>query len=84
LSFGQLINVAAGPVGVVMKMTNLQTLYAKVMGVSLILNLVLNLILVPSLGVYGAAISTTIGMIVINVGAWYLCKRRLGLSTGIV
>ena len=84
LSFGQLINVAAGPVGVVMKMTNLQTLYVKVMAVSLVLNLVLNLILVPSLGVYGAAISTSIGMIVINVGAWYLCKRRLGLSTGII
>jgi len=84
LSFGQLINVAAGPVGVAMKMTNLQTLYAKIMAVSLVLNLILNLLLIPLFGVYGAAISTTFGMIVINAGAWYLCKKRLGLSTGIV
>ncbi len=84
LSFGQLINVAAGPVGVVMKMTNLQSLYAKVMAWSLVLNLVLNLLLVPRYGVYGAAIATSTGMIMINVGAWYLCKKRLGLSTGII
>lgn len=84
LSFGQLINVAAGPVGVVMKMTNLQSVYAKVMAWSLVLNLILNFLLVPSFGVYGAAIATAIGMIVINVGAWYLCKKRLGLSTGII
>ena len=84
LSIGQLVNVAAGPVGVVMKMTKLQNLYAKVMGVSVLVNFTLNIILIPCFGVYGAAIASAVGLICINVGAWWLCKQRLGLSTGMV
>ncbi len=84
LSVGQLINVAAGPVGVVMKMTKLQNLYAKVMCVSVFVNFILNIILIPSFGVYGAALASAVGLICINVGAWWLCKQRLGLSTGVI
>ena len=84
LSFGQLVNVAAGPVGVVMKMTKLQTLYAKVMGASVLVNFILNIILIPRFGVYGAAIASAVGLICINIGAWWLCKQRLGVSTGVI
>lgn len=84
LSVGQLVNVVAGPVGVVMKMTNQQATYAKVMLGSVIINAILNLILIPSLGALGAAIASAIGLISVNLVSWYICNRNLNINVGLI
>jgi O-antigen/teichoic acid export membrane protein len=84
LAFGNLVNVAAGPVGVVMKMTNLQNTYVKVVGFSVVLNIVLNLLLIPQFGIIGAAISSAVGLISVNLIAMRIIKRKLHISTGII
>ncbi len=83
LSIGQLVNVIAGPVGVVMKMTNLQHIYVKVMLASVLINALLNLVLIPTLGALGAAIGSSIGLITVNLLSWYICKRNLNISVGL-
>lgn len=76
LALGQLINSMSGSVGVIMQMTGRQKVYQNIVFLALLVNLLLNLTLVPSLGGLGAAIATAFSIICWNVtGAWYLKKR---------
>ncbi len=84
LGIGQLVNVIAGPVGVVMKMTDQHGTYAKILGVSVVLNAIMSLILVPTLGLFGAAISFVLSLIFVNCLGWYLCLKRSNINTSII
>lgn len=83
LSVGMYVNVVAGPVGVVMKMTNLQNIYMRISAVSVAINALLNLILVPHFGSLGAAIASCIGLISINVISWAYIRSKIGINTSI-
>ena len=60
-------------------MSGNQNVCALVYGLTLFLNIILNILLIPKFGLYGAAIATTMAM-VFEAGALYsLTLRRLGI-----
>jgi O-antigen/teichoic acid export membrane protein len=79
LSLGQLFTVAMGPVGWLLVMTGHQREAALCMAAGTGLNVVLNLMLIPTWGLEGAAIATTISTIVWNLLLATVVRKRLGL-----
>jgi len=55
---GQSVNALAGSVGFLMTMTGHQNQAAWIIGVSALINIILNIILIPMFGIIGAAIAT--------------------------
>ncbi|KPV39263.1 hypothetical protein AN478_12020 [Thiohalorhabdus denitrificans] len=81
LSFGQLINAAFGPVGSLLNMTGNEKDTAKWLGVAALLNVGLNLILIPLWGIVGAAVGTAVSFILWNVLLSRVVRERLGVKT---
>ena len=84
LAIGQLVNVGAGSVGNLLNMTGHQNQCAKVVGCCAILNLLLNWISIPYLGILGAAISTAISMSLWNIWMNAMVVKHLGVNPSIV
>jgi len=81
LCAGQGVCAFSGSVGVILQMTGNQKIYQNIVLVSLSINIVLNLILVPIYGAIGAAIATAISVSFWNFyGAYYL-KRKLDIQS---
>ncbi len=59
---------------------NLQKIFVRATAIGLILNLVLNIILIPKIGAVGAALSTTIAQLLIMTINWQLLKRYVSFS----
>lgn len=66
LVVGQFASVLSGPVGSIMMMTGHQKSAAKMAGISAVINLSLNVILIPPFGMMGAATSTAISLMALN------------------
>ena len=81
LLVGQAVNSAAGSVGMLLNMTRHERDTAKGLAVSAILNVVLNLLLVPLLGIIGAAIATAVSLITWKVLLWQVVRWRLGINS---
>ena len=67
LSCGRLISSFSGSVGNILQMTGNQNIYAIILLIGAILNVVLNLILIPLYGINGAAIASMSSLIVWNL-----------------
>ena len=67
LSFGQIINAATGPSGLMVLMSGHSYINLFNDILSFTSNLVLNLLLIPKYGIVGAAIATSFSMMLINV-----------------
>jgi len=64
---GQLVNALMGSVAILLNMAGHETYVAKGFGMSVLLNIILNLFLVPEWGIAGAATATAITIIVWNL-----------------
>lgn len=84
LTLSNLVNVAAGTVGCLLSVTGLQRQLARVIGWSSGLNVVLNLALVPWLGLLGAALATLTATVLWNAWLYAIAARRLRLHTSIL
>ena len=84
LTLGQLINVAAGPVGTILVMTGHQGDAARGIAVSSMLNIILNALLIPSWGIEGAALATATSIIIWNILLVFLVYKRLRIHTTIL
>lgn len=83
LLVSQWVNVAAGSVGYLMIMTGHQRQATAVLAVAAIVNVMLNSVLIPRLGMEGAAVATASTVIAWNIAlAWYL-RRRTGLASSL-
>jgi len=80
LALGQLVNAGVGPVGYLMSLTGHQGLSARVHGLSALINVVLNAVLVPLWGLIGAALATTATMVLWNVWLYILVRKLLGVD----
>jgi O-antigen/teichoic acid export membrane protein len=80
LIVGQLFNAMTGPVGLLLNMTGHERSTAVIVACSALLNIVLNTLLIPEWGVNGAALATTISIIVVNILYILLIKRKLNIS----
>jgi O-antigen/teichoic acid export membrane protein len=83
LIVGQLVNVGAGSVGYLLIMTGHHNQCAWVVGSSALLNLILNGVGIPTLGILGAAIATAISMSVWNVALNRLVVKHLSIDPSI-
>lgn len=78
LSVGQLVNAATGTVGTLLNMTGHERDVARAVGVSAVLNVALNALLIPRFGLEGAALATALGTLLWNVLLSYSVYQRLG------
>jgi O-antigen/teichoic acid export membrane protein len=81
LALGQLVNSASGPAGFLLTMTDHQHTAVKILGATAILNLALNLFLIPRFGAVGAAVATATSMTVWNLAMVWFAWVRIGIDT---
>lgn len=80
LALAQWVNSMCGSVGTLLSMTGHHRDLAKILLFSAALDVLLNLILIPILGMLGAAIATAITIISWNLLAWIVVRLRLGID----
>ena len=78
---GQGANALAGPVGYLLSMTGHQTQVMRVLGISALVNLLLNGALIPLLGVTGAAAATALTNLAWNLVLLFAVRRQLGIDS---
>jgi O-antigen/teichoic acid export membrane protein len=78
---GQLANAVAGPAGVVLMMTKHERAAAVGVGLGCLLNVALNAVLVPTLGVNGAAIGTAASIVLWNAALAGYAAMQMGVNT---
>jgi O-antigen/teichoic acid export membrane protein len=80
VAVGQLVNAMAGPSGNLLIMTGEERVAVRAVAVGLVANVVLAVLLVPSLGVTGAAVAYASSLILWNIILVVLARRRLGVN----
>jgi O-antigen/teichoic acid export membrane protein len=81
MSFGQLINVGAGPVAIILNMAGFEKESLKGIAVALVLNVLSALILIPIFGLNGAAVGTVISLAVWNLILMRATYKKVGVYT---
>ena len=81
ISIGQFVNAICGPVGFMLDMTNNQKTVRNVVIISAFINISLNYLLIPAHGINGAAFSSMVSMIFLNLCMLFAVKKRLGFWT---
>jgi O-antigen/teichoic acid export membrane protein len=84
LIVGQLLNVMFGSVGMVLNMTGNQSYAARIAGMAAILNIVMNLIMIPNFGGEGAAVSTAVTLFIWNSLMYKSVKINTKLNPSIL
>lgn len=80
LGVGQFFNMLTGCVGVIISLCGQERAWGVISLISAIGNTLLNIFLIKSLGINGAAIATAVTMISVNVVAVILVKKRIGIK----
>ncbi len=80
---GSLLSVAAGPVGVLLNMSGHERDTVTALGISALLNILLNLILIPRWGMTGAALASAASSSVWNALLVWRAWKRLGIFSSI-
>jgi len=83
LSAARLVNVAMGPVGLLLVMSGHEKDSAVLVGLSCLLNAVLNALFIPRYGMNGAAMATATSMVLWNVLLSIAVFRRLNILTSV-
>lgn len=81
LVVGNFINAWTGSVGILLQMTGYHQQYNRIILYASILSVLMNLVLVPSLGILGAAISSSATKAIQNLAATVLVYRKLHINT---
>jgi O-antigen/teichoic acid export membrane protein len=84
LALGQLVNVGMGLNSVLLMMTGHERDSARAVAVSAGAAVLLNLVLIPRWGMVGAAISTAIAVVLLNVLATLALYRKTGIHSTVV
>jgi O-antigen/teichoic acid export membrane protein len=79
LVVGQLINAGAGAVHIIMVMTGQQKRWLLTTGTVLVLNVVLNWVLIPKLGLTGAALASAVSVVGLSIVGLLQVRRHVGL-----
>jgi len=81
IAVGQLVNAGVGSVGYLLNMTGHERDTARGVAIAASCNVILNLILIPPLGMNGAAIATALTFLIWNAILWKDAARRLGIDS---
>lgn len=82
LAIGQLFHAAMGSVGYLLNMTGHERDTARGVTIGAGCNVILNLILIPSFGMNGAALATVLTLLIWNLVLRNAVQRRLGIKGG--
>lgn len=83
LCVGQLGNALTGSVGILLNMCGYERYTAWTIAISVTLNAILDLLLIPSMGINGAAIATTTSLLLANVLKVIWVQNKIGIDTSI-
>jgi O-antigen/teichoic acid export membrane protein len=83
LSVGNLVFCVNGPASLLLTMTGHQDMTAKVYAVAAVANVLMNAILIPWLGLSGAAIATAVSLATMSSVLVVLARRTLSIRTGL-
>ena len=84
LAFSKLVSAGIGSVGPVLNMTGNEKCVIKALVVSLFLNVILNIILIPFMGAVGASISYGVSIILWNFVLAFFVKKTIGIWPSIL
>ncbi|HET8573278.1 MAG TPA: flippase [Edaphocola sp.] len=79
LSVGQFFNIASGPVGNILAMTNHEKVLRNITVITLLINVVLNFVLIKMYGIIGASIATTFSTFMNMALCYYYVKLKLNI-----
>ena len=82
LVMGQFVHSISGATGLFMNMTGHQNKFRNIVFVAALSNVVLNLVLTPEYGIYGAAIAAMISLAGWNIATLSYIKLKFGKTTG--
>jgi O-antigen/teichoic acid export membrane protein len=81
LAVGQLATVVWGPCGLLLNMSGFERDSARSGAIAAVSNIALNLILIPWLGLTGAALATSLTLWGWTALLWSLVRKRIGVNT---
>ncbi len=84
LVIGQIVNISMGAVGAILTMTSNEKYLVLSVGMSTILNVFLNFILIPKIDIEGAAIATTSSLVLWNLVSYYFVKKKTGIESSFI
>ena len=84
LAIGTAFQAAGGPSAAILQLTGHERIYVPVVAANVALLLVGFLVLIPWLGVLGAAISATVSLALATIALNVLCRRRTGVDPSIL
>lgn len=79
VSLGQFVLLATGPTATLLMMTGYEKIHRNITFVIAILNISLNILLIPIYNAYGAALATTICIVIKNFVTVYYVWKKLGM-----
>ncbi|MFB9263805.1 lipopolysaccharide biosynthesis protein [Bradyrhizobium erythrophlei] len=84
LALGTAIQAAGGPAAAILQVTGHEGDYVPVLAANVVLRLVGFLILIPWVGVLGAAISATVALALATIALNIICRRRTGVDPSVL
>jgi O-antigen/teichoic acid export membrane protein len=84
LCIGNFINISFGPVEFLLMMTSHQRETSVIMGLTVILNILLNYFLISIFGIFGAALATAISMMFWNSVMYFVALKMVNLDPSIL
>jgi len=78
LVFGQFVSTISGPVGNLLQMTGMERPFLRIVGAASVLNIVLNVALIPRWGIEGAAVASAVTLSLNNLACVVLIRSKLG------
>jgi O-antigen/teichoic acid export membrane protein len=84
LAMGQLFSAAVGPVGFLLNMTGHEKDVAKMLGVTAVVNIALNFLMIPQYGNVGAAAATSFSLIFWNFALLALVRKHLNIRCAVL
>jgi O-antigen/teichoic acid export membrane protein len=84
LVIGQFVNSISGSTGYFMNMTGNQNILRNIVFVATVINVVLSLLLIPKYGIVGAAIASTVCLIIWNFATLWFIKLKYKKTIGYI
>lgn len=81
LTLGHVVNAGMGPVGYLLNMTGQEAVVTRNVGIAVMLNIIGNILLIPLLGMNGAATATAITFLIWNGLLAIALWKRLGINS---
>jgi O-antigen/teichoic acid export membrane protein len=80
LCLGQIVNAGMGSVGLILNMTGYERDTAKGIAIAAVVNIILNLLFIPSWGIEGAAAASAVSVMVWNILLAIWVYQRIGID----